>query len=345
VRPDEEPRRDESRRIVVVAAAAVVAVLAVAGICAWAFGVLPTATADRPTQQTSASPSSTTSPSDGSPTLGGTVLAPRHPHVRAPLQVAPITGPERCALRPPRIVHVLQFNIHAGVSRYGTDGLATIAAEINAWQPDIVSLNEVDVDAARSGRVDEASYLAQATGMHDVFGPNLVQADGHRFGNAILSRYPVRESANTRLPRVSGSEPRGMLHAVLRVEGRTVDFYSVHLTQGAVSGLPQRITQAEAITRVLRTDHRPTILAGDLNSGPGTLPVRILRGYLLDAQEQAGTGSGDTVPAVGPVKRIDYVLYDNHFRPTPDGTRVVASSSSDHRAVLSELILLPGGRC
>lgn len=340
--PEPEPRLDVSRRIAWLSAAAVVAVVAVVGVCAWAFGVLPTATADRPLQDP---PASSAAPSDASSTGGGTVVAPRHARVHAPLQVAPITGPERCALRPPRIVHVLQFNIHAGVSRYGTNGLAAIAEEIKAWHPDIVSLNEVDSDAARSGRTDEASYLAQATGMYDVFGPNLVQAGGNRFGNAILSRYPVRESTNLPLPRATGSEPRGMLHAVLRVEGRTVDVYSVHLTQGATSGLDQRIAQAEAITRVLRTGHRPTILAGDLNSRPGTLPVRILRGYLLDAQEQGGTGRGDTVPAVAPVNRIDYVLYDNHFRPTPEGTQVLPSSSSDHRAVLSELILLPGGKC
>jgi endonuclease/exonuclease/phosphatase family metal-dependent hydrolase len=343
VSPEPEPRLHVSRRIAWLSAVAVAAVVAVAGICAWAFGVLPTATADRPLQFTSDSP---TAPSSTPPsTHVGTTLAPRRPHVRAPLPVAPITGPGKCALRPPRIVHVLQFNIHFGVSRFGPVGLAAIAQEIRAWHPDIVSLNEVDSDAARSGRTDEASYLAQATGMNDVFGANLVQSDGHRFGNAILSRYPVRESANIHLPRTSGSEPRGMLHAVLRVEGRTVDFYSVHLTQGAVAGLPQRVAQAEAITRVLRASHRPTILAGDLNSVPGTLPVRILRGYLLDAQEQGGTGSGDTVPAGAPVNRIDYVLYDNHFRPTPGGTQVLPSSSSDHRAVLSELVLLPGGHC
>ncbi len=245
---------------------AVVVVVPALAIGAWAFGVLPTNTADRPLLFPSVSP---TAPSDTSSTRGGTTLVPRHPQVRAPLQVAPITGPEKCALRPPRIVHVLQFNIHFGVSRFGPIGLPAIAEEIRAWHPDIVSLNEVDSDAARSGRTDEASYLAKATGMYDVFGANLVESDGHRFGNAILSRYPVRESANIHLPRTRGSEPRGMLHAVLRVEGRTVDFYSVHLTQGATSGLPQRILQAEAITRVLRTSHRPTILAGDLNSRPG----------------------------------------------------------------------------
>ena len=320
----------------------VASILAVAGVSAWLLGVLPTADAGRPVQFSS---EPTASPADASSPQAGTTLSPRHPQVRPPLKVHPITGPQKCALRPPRIVHVLQFNIHAGISRYDTFGLAAIAAEIKAWKPDVVSLNEVDRDAARSGRADEASYLAQATGMHDVFGANLVQADGHRFGNAILSRYPVVSSSNIRLPRAAGSEPRGMLHAVLDVEGRSVDVYSVHLTQGARHGLPQRIAQTEAIARVLRSATRPTILAGDLNSRPGTLPVRILRGYLLDAQEQGGTGNGATVPAGAPVNRIDYVLYDNHFRPTPEGTRVLASASSDHRAVYSELLLLPGGHC
>ena len=118
----------------------------------------------------------------------------------------------------------------------------------------MVSLNEVDSDAARSGRTDEASYLAQATGMHDVFGANLVQADGRRFGNAILSRYPVIESHNTPLPRVTGSEPRGLLHArTVRVDGR-VGRRLLGAPHAGCRGTACRggSTQAEAIARILR---------------------------------------------------------------------------------------------
>jgi endonuclease/exonuclease/phosphatase family metal-dependent hydrolase len=95
---------------------------------------------------------------------------------------------------------------------------------------------------------------------------------------------------------------------------------------------------------VLAAGHRPTIVAGDLNSTPGTLPVRLLRGYLLDAQEQAGTGLGATVPEERPLNRIDYVMYDNHFRSVAGSTQVLPSSS-DHRAVRSELVLVPRGHC
>jgi endonuclease/exonuclease/phosphatase family metal-dependent hydrolase len=335
-----EPSLDVSRRTAWLTALVVCVVVAVLGISAWAFGVLPDATAGRPVTIRTNAP---TPASDATPSHGST-LSPRHPHVRAPLQPVKLPNGQLCPHRVPRIVEVLQLNMHAGVTRYGTQGLAEIAQEINAWKPDVVSLNEVDSDAARSGRVDEASYLGQATGMHVAFGANLVQADGHRFGNAVLSRFPVRSTHNTRLPGAPGVEPRGLLRAELRIDGHDVDFYSVHLTQGRRSGLPERIRQAVAITHVLAAGHRPTVVAGDLNSRPGTLPVRLLRGYLLDAQEQAGSGRGNTVPEGQPQNRIDYVMYDNHFRPVPGSTQVLASSS-DHRAVRTELVLLPSSHC
>ena len=51
----------------------------------------------------------------------------------------------------------------------------------------------------------------------------------------------------------------------------------------------------------------------------------------------------DTVPEVSPRERIDYVLYDDGFVVVPGSTRVLPSASSDHRAVLTELALLPEG--
>jgi endonuclease/exonuclease/phosphatase family metal-dependent hydrolase len=238
----------------------------------------------------------------------------------------------------------MQFNIHAGISRYGGIGLARIAEEIRAAHPDVVSLNEVDSGTIRSGRADEAAYLGQATGLRAIYGPNLFGYDGGRFGNAILSRFPIRETRNTRLPRRAHTEPRGLLEATLRVGNRTVSFYSVHLSQGG-RGAADRVRQAEAVARVLRTSAHPTILAGDLNSRPGELPARILRQYLLDAQQYGGRGPGLTVPEADPRSRIDYILYDNDFAPVRDSTQVLPSGSSDHRAVWTELVLRPKGQC
>jgi endonuclease/exonuclease/phosphatase family metal-dependent hydrolase len=256
--------------------------------------------------------------------------------VGPPLQ--PLSPAATCAAQRPRTVRVLQFNIHAGIDPAGDLGLDRLAAEIEAARPDLVSLNEVDDGTRRSGGTDEASYLSRATGLRAVFGPTLLGYDGGRFGNAILSRYPIIESHNTPLPDVTGFEPRALLTVTVRVGHRLVSFSSLHLSAGR-GGSPDRLVEARTVAAVLQEAEHPTIVAGDLNSPPDDVPVSLLRQSLLDAQEQGGTGPGDTVPQDDPVDRIDYVLYDNSFAAVPGGTRVLPSDVSDHRSVLTVLAL------
>ncbi len=198
-----------------------------------------------------------------------------------------------CQERQWPVLRVLQFNIRAAISGAGGVDVSQIAAEIQAVQPDLVSLNEVDSRTLRT-HVDEPAYLAEATGLNVVYGPNLIY-DGGRFGNAILTRYPVVESHNLRLPGTFGLEPRGLLTAIVSIDGRRVAFSSTHLTEGS-DGRHSRLLQAQAVARALHSMAAPTILAGDLNSDPTDVPERILRRHLLDAQEEGGTGLGETFP-------------------------------------------------
>jgi endonuclease/exonuclease/phosphatase family metal-dependent hydrolase len=237
---------------------------------------------------------------------------------------------------------VLQFNIRAAISGTGAVDPSDIASEIKAVHPDLVSLNEVDSDTRRT-RLDEPAYLAAATGLHAVYGPNLIY-DGGPFGNTILSRYPVAESHNLRLPVSPGLEPRGLLTAIVRVGGRRVAFSSTHFSDGS-DGRQSRILQALAVARARHSTAAPRIVAGDLNSVPDELPARILRQHLLDAQREGGAGVGATIPEPIPTSRFDYILYDPHFTVVPGSTRVRPSDSSDHRSVFTKLRLLPNRRC
>ena len=312
---------------------AVGAVLAVAG----AFGSmtwLPVASHD----SSSATPASViTASTSTAPTPSVASGAPA-PRARAPGE----GGDRRCRVPGPTCAgpRVLQFNIRAARSGRGDVDVPAIAAEIEAVRPDLVSLNEVDSDTSRT-RADEPAYLAAATGLHVVFGPNLIY-DGGPFGNAILTRYPVVDSHNLRLPGTPGLEPRGLLTVVVSVGGRRVTFTSTHLSDGD-DGRQSRLLQALAVARALRSMTGPTILAGDLNSVPADLPARILRRDLLDAQEEGGTGPGDTYPQTNPSGRFDYILYDRRLAPVPGSTQVRASGSSDHRSVFTKLTLLTTG--
>jgi endonuclease/exonuclease/phosphatase family metal-dependent hydrolase len=335
-----EPRLDISGRAAWVAGAVALGLALVLAAAVWVLS----SGGGSPSGSGATSPPVVTAPTSSAPTQRPGHHRKHHHRLRDPLQPVRIRQDPGCPVRPPQIVRVMQFNIHAAVTRTGGVDLARIAAEIRAVHPDVVSLNEVDSGTTRSGRVDEPAYLGRATGLRAVYGPNLFGYDGGRFGNAILSRFPILETHNTRLPHRPHSEPRGLLEATLRVGHRPVSFYAVHLSQGGRGAVP-RIRQAEVIARAIRSAPHPVILSGDLNSRPEDLPVRILRQYLLDAQQYGGRGRGLTVPEVVPRSRIDYILYDNHFAPVRDSTQVVRSTASDHRAVWTELVLRPRGQC
>jgi endonuclease/exonuclease/phosphatase family metal-dependent hydrolase len=225
---------------------------------------------------------------------------------------------------------VISFNIHGGLG--GGLRLDRIAAEIRSWDPDVVLLQEVDYNRVRTRRVAQATWLGEATGLHAAYGGNQPKPAGGTIGNAILSRYPIIESTNTHLPRAGGIELRGLLHAVIDVNGTEVSVYSTHLDH---SGTAARIPQARAIATILERDDRPRIIGGDLNAQSAAPPVRIIRATGLGDAWAVGAGAGLTVPAHRPRIRIDFVLHDGWFSPLQ--ARVLGSAVSDHRVVWTRL--------
>ena len=227
---------------------------------------------------------------------------------------------------------VLTFNIHHGATPGEVLELGAIGKEITSWKPDLVLRQEVDQGRARTGGITQAAALGKATGMSWVYGGNQRSRGTGPIGNAILSRYPITSWTNTPLPIAGGREQRGLLHATITVDGTTISVYSTHFDQGAGTA---RMAQARAAIQILAKDPNPKILGGDLNAGPGTAPLQLLRSSGLGDAWAVGAGAGDTVPAGNPRNRIDYVLHDGWF--TPIQAAVLRSGVSDHRAVWTRL--------
>lgn len=226
------------------------------------------------------------------------------------------------------IIEVLTWNIHAE----DPDHLAEVIEESGA---DVVALQEVDVHRRRSGCVDQAAEIADALGMEAVFGANVdagTQCGGKdaRYGDALLSRHPVLEWDHTLLPRRSG-EQRGMLEAVLDVDGRRVRVVSTHFEYGSSK---ERKDQAEAVAARLETSAEPVVVMGDLNGEPDDPALAPLRRLFADAWEEAGAGDGYTNPSREPRRRIDYVFVR---ALAVDSVEVLASRASDHLAVRAGL--------
>lgn len=238
-------------------------------------------------------------------------------------------------MEPTPALRVMTFNIkHAAES-----SLDEVAAAIRAEDPDIVGLQEVDVSAARSGRVHQAWRLGDLTGLAAVFLPSMPLADGGLYGNALLSRFPILRAETHALP--SLGEPRSLLVAELEVPGLPGD---APLT-AAVTHLgldeDERALQAAAIVPLL--EGIPwLVLMGDLNAAADFHSMRPLREHTLDAWTLAGHGAGLTFPAAEPAVRIDYVLLGNDPQgqfALPLEVRVPTTTASDHRPVVATVPL------
>ena len=243
----------------------------------------------------------------------------------------------------------------AGAAR---EVLAALADQIRDIDPDVIALQEVDLGQRRSGRLDQTAVLADLLGWDghrfaatyagpvvglrrrprrsaltgradDVLGPlrALLGAGPAGFGNALLTRLPVRAWRVARLG-------RGPAVLTRRSGGRALDPRSYALSTstmrnmiaaqigpvdgaGGPGGLAVASThlatrtgtaaaQLAAAWAALAALPGPHVLAGDLNLHAELLaPLGIARDL----------GEGATYPSGSPARRIDHILTD----PWPTG--------------------------
>ena len=232
-------------------------------------------------------------------------------------------------------VRVVSYNIHHGRGLDGEVDLERIAAVIQDLQPDIVCLQEVDQGVDRTDGLDMPNELARLLDMQVVFGPNL-SFQGGLYGNAILTRFPIRNYDNLPLPRQSGGEQRGCQRVEMEIEDRIVTVLNTHL------GLDPAIRkqQASAILNWIAPVAHPLIVAGDLNEPPDGEAVQMLLSRFIDTFNPAeDQPSGTFNEGDGP--RIDYILASPDWRSV--SSRIVLDErsrvASDHLPYVAELEL------
>lgn len=234
----------------------------------------------------------------------------------------------------PELLTVMSYNIHHAnpPSKPGLIDLDAIASVIRSKNPDVVALQEVDVNTKRSGQLNQAAEIARKLGMNYVFG-KAIDYEGGEYGVAILSKYPISDTFIHKLPADSQSkgEPRILLTGKLSLaKGRQIRFGSTHLDSG--SDPVNRNMQISAINRIAHKETEAFILAGDLNADPGTEAIHILdRQFIRTCKPCA-----PTFPEVSPQKAIDFIAV-NFGTPFRVISHQVLNEqyASDHRPVLA----------
>ena len=236
----------------------------------------------------------------------------------------------------PAQITVMSYNIHHAEGTDGKLDLERIAKIIQAQNPDLVALQEVDDRADRSGRVHQAAELGRLTGMDYVFG-KAMDFQGGGYGQAILSRWPIKAQQVHQLPQRAGREPRILLRTTIAPSsfGEMV-FGTTHLDHQIEE---IRVEQVSEINRLLSptTSSVPVILAGDFNAVPVSAPMQVMASQWMDAAHGI---AAPTIPATNPRRRIDYILCAPSKKWTTTQSKVLEEPiASDHRPVMSTLQL------
>jgi endonuclease/exonuclease/phosphatase family metal-dependent hydrolase len=230
--------------------------------------------------------------------------------------------------------------------------LAAIRAGVGALAPDVLGLQEVVRLAEGEGdELDQAAVIAEGFGYHVAYGR---ARDERWYGNAVLSRWPIRRTHVYELPRVGTDERRTLLFAEIEAPFGRLPFFVTHLNWKLDDGHVRVAQLREVVERVealAKADAYPPVLVGDFNAEPASDEMRYLRGlttlgaarsvYYQDAFALAGDGSpGHTYARSNPFaahlrepdRRIDYVYVrgrDERFRCEPLEARLCFDAAVD----------------
>lgn len=221
------------------------------------------------------------------------------------------------------VLRVVTFNIHHGRGTDGKIDLERVARTLQALKPDVVALQEVDRDTKRSGGVDQLQRLAELTGWNSAFGQTMPY-DGGRYGNAILSRFPISEQTNHPLPVHEGQEPRAALMVTV-TPGRDLPAFRFVSTHFSHDRADARLDQAGHLLTRCRGVTVPLLIGADFNAKPTSAPMqRFWKAGFVDQ--------------VHPQSEIDYILTRKDDRWERQEVLVVEDLvTSDHRPVLVTL--------
>ncbi|TWT78785.1 Endonuclease/Exonuclease/phosphatase family protein [Planctomycetes bacterium CA13] len=232
--------------------------------------------------------------------------------------------------------------------------LTEIATTLRTINADWVVLNEVDFDASWSHGVNQAESLAIAADY-----PYWVEQRNidfrilfwtWRFGNAVLSKYPIKDAKLVELPDFAawetwlGGKKRGVVceiatgDSILTVAG-------VHLSSRSEA---LRVASAQVLCDIAGSSETAFFIAGDLNSTPTTFPVSDVDekgGNAIELFDKSGlfqrhpteipTKSSMTFESNDPTRVIDWILIPKLTQFAD--YQVINTEQSDHRPVVARV--------
>lgn len=230
---------------------------------------------------------------------------------------SPITGRAK-------VLRIMTFN----VQKFHNFNPEQVAAAILKEKPDVVCLQEANMKAPPSP-LPKAFHTALPD--HQII---------QRGQTAILSKFPV--TFGTAFALRSGTDGRPAQMATIMVQGKPITVISVHLQYfpwdssiSVTQASRNLMKETRSLEDLVKEPGVATIVAGDFNTLPHGRTHRMMRKYMTDCFGATGAGFGLTLPAVFPLKRLDYIYVGGGLKPIRSW--VSDAIASDHRAAIADL--------
>ncbi len=230
-------------------------------------------------------------------------------------------------------LRVATYNVHRcrGLDRrVRPERIAAVLATID---PDVVALQEV-IGPGLSGP-GHAERLGAALGMGWVMAPTR-ELRRHQFGNALLSRYPIREHQQHDLSWKT-CEPRSSQRVSIDVGGgRLVHVYNVHL---GTALLERRYQAARLASWIHARRGGPKLVLGDFNEWSRGLASGALAESLQSVDLSHHLRRRRTYPGFFPVLHLDHIYFsgDVEVRSVELPRTRLAMVASDHLPLVADV--------
>ncbi|WP_436714428.1 endonuclease/exonuclease/phosphatase family protein [Roseiconus lacunae] len=236
-------------------------------------------------------------------------------------------------------LRLMTYNVHSCLGMDGQLSPKRIARVIAQADIDVVALQELDVGRSRSGGIDQAHEIARRLRMDHHFHAS-IHIEEERYGDAILSRLPMRLIRSDELP---FTKPHRERRCAIRVEVTTGQGRSIQIINTHLSLYPnERKQQALALTDQWVSAARlkgPVVLCGDFNATPRSPTHRAITQCLQDLHQNAPGPTTATWFSHRPLTRIDHVFASDEVIATR--AEVIASDvakiASDHLPLVVEI--------
>ena len=218
--------------------------------------------------------------------------------------------------------------------------------EIRELDPDIIGLQEV---IQRQDLDNQAMQLADSLGYYYYFDSVDDESRDTRFGNAIVSRYPIEETNFRALKPIDAY--RKVVHTRISVDGQALDVYNTHLHNPREATDTRRTQMRDMLDFIDETSTSDLVfVTGDFNANPDWEEMDVMYERFIDVYPIFHENHLDPEHSTlnyhlgHSQRRIDYVFFEEKSSDflTPVSTEIVLDEPdendiypSDHFGVLA----------